>query len=335
MPVPEVTSPSAEGIFVFTAAGGGAATVEKVAAGPFPKVQGYDWIDGWKNIEPSPGSYDFSPLLAAIEAAHAKGQLSQVAIIPGFEAPAWLLPECKTVPVVLGTGPATICVPTDPNFVKAWLALIAAAGKALTGVPGLVSVQTTGLGDQGEMILKHPSDGSSWASHGVDTQTLLAGWEQVIDAWSAAFPSTTLSLAIEEPIAGNQGDVKSAVLEPLLFYLQTRYGKRIMLQQNGLAAGTVEGKTSYWQDLKNASAWTTVGWQMFGYGSQNGDLETAFKTGLSAGGKFFQVYEQDIVNPSLTPALEFLAVVSNAVFRYFSSFLRSPPSHQGSSSMRM
>jgi hypothetical protein len=56
-----------------------------------------------------------------------------------------------------------------------------------------------------------------------------------------------------------------------------------------------------------ASGLATTGWQMFGHGTENGDLETAFEIGVASHARCFQVYLADIIDSAQTAALEYLA----------------------------
>jgi hypothetical protein len=261
---------------------------------------GIDWVIGWKLLEPSAGNFDWSIIDNALQAAAGAGYRSIIEIIPGESTPTWALSQCPTVNLTLqNTGKqVTMCVPTSPQFLTLWTQMISAFGHRYDGHPGLTMVQATGCGVQGEMQLPN-HDPSFWAQYGVTSQTLLAAWEQVINAWRAALPHTPSSLAIEEPLgAGN-----SNVLTPLLTYVHEHFGSKVWLQQNGLREGTRTTPGSYGGDLATASSWTTVGWQMFGAGAANGDLATALAQGLAVHPGFYEVYLNDVVDATVAPPL--------------------------------
>jgi len=169
-------------------------------------------------------------------------------------------------------------------------------------LPDPTSVQASGLGDQGEMTLSPPTTGT-WADVGVTTASLLAGWKQVLTTWHASLPaSIPAALAIEEPLGIGVSDV----LGPLIPWIRSHFGSTVWIQQNALRATTSE-TSGYWPILRKASRWTDTGWQMFGYGSENGNLETAFEIGLASHARYFQVYLADIIDPAQTQPLEYLA----------------------------
>ena len=299
-----VSKPS--GIFVFDAAGNAAAAISEVLTGPLPRqdVRGFDWTVSWSSLEPTSGAYQWTVLDNAVAAAAGAGFTSQITVLPGTQAPPWVITACPDVSITLlhTQKVVTIAVPTSTCFLNDWTTFIAALGAHLASATGVTSVQASGLGDQGEMTLSPPTS-VTWASVGVTTASLLAGWEEVLTKWRTSLPASIPSaLAIEEPL----GIGVSNVLGSLIPWVRSHFGSNVWLQQNGLRATTSE-TTGYWPILRKASRWTNTGWQMFGYGTENGDLETAFKIGLASHARYFQVYLADILDATKTKALEYLA----------------------------
>jgi Beta-galactosidase len=291
------------GVYAFTAGqqnvSNPADVIAKLNAGSF-HPNGIDWVIGWRLLEPSAGDFNWSILDNDLSAATAAGYRSFIEIIPGEDAPAWALAQCPTVQVTLqnSSQPTTICVPTSSQFLTMWMQLIAAVGHRYNGRVDLTMVQATGCGVQGEMQIPD-HNAAFWAQYGLNSDTLLGAWEQVVSAWRAALPNTPSSLAIEEPL----GNGNSNVLHPLLTYVQEHFGSSVWVQQNGLRQGTQTSAGSYGGDLAAASVWTKVGWQMFGAGSANGDLAAALTDGLAVRPSFYEVYLSDILNTASGTAL--------------------------------
>jgi hypothetical protein len=295
----KTVSNDAQGIFVF--ASPSTKTVTQIARSSFPGVQGYDWHIGWNALEPTKGVFTFKTEDAAIAAAAAEGKSSQVAVIPGAFDPSWVVSACPDITVVSHVtrtsekiaNPATAC------FQNLLAPMIAAFGKHYNHNPDVVSIQATGLGLLGEMTLGVVPSGS-----GITAAALLSGWERAITEWRMAAPLTPSSLAIGEPLGGKQPIVNS-----LLTWVHTTYGAAVAIQQNGLTASTSKSSALF-RDIKAASLWTTGGWQMYGFGPQNGNLNSAFHIGVAARAAFVQVYVEDVVNPSDVAALTY---VENAI----------------------
>ncbi len=299
-----VSQPS--GIFVFNAAGNAVNAVAEVESGPLPRadVKGFDWTVPWKVLEPSAGVYQWTVLDKAVATAAGAGFTSQITVLPGALAPAWVIGACPQVTVTLlhTQQVVTIAVPTSSCFLNDWTTFIAALGAHLASLSSVTSVQASGLGDQGEMTLSPPTTGT-WADVGVTTASLLAGWKQVLTTWHASLPSSIpAALAIEEPLGIGVSDV----LGSLIPWIRSHFASTVWVQQNALRATTSE-TSGYWPILRKASRWTDTGWQMFGYGTENGDLETAFKIGLASHARYFQIYLADILDPAQAAALEYLA----------------------------
>ncbi len=302
----KASSAQPAGIFVFNAAGNAVNAVAEVAAGPLPRqdVQGFDWTVGWAVLEPTPSNYQWTVLDTAVATADAAGFTSQITVLPGTLAPDWVISACPDITITLlhTQKVATIAVPTTKCFLDAWTAFIAALGTHLASLHGVTSVQASGLGDQGEMTLSPPTTGT-WADVGVTTTSLLAGWKRVLTAWHTSLPaSIPAALAIEEPLGIGVSDV----LGPLIHWIRSHFASAVWIQQNALRATTPE-TSGYWPIVKKSSRWTDTGWQMFGYGTENGDLETAFTIGLASHARYFQIYLADIIDSTQTAALEYLA----------------------------
>ncbi len=301
-----VSRPAA--IFVFDAAANAANAVAEVVSGPLPRedVQGFDWTVSWATLEPTStsGAYQWSVLDNAVAAATGAGFTSQITVLPGTQAPGWVIAACPQVTITLlhTQKVVTIAVPTSTCFLNDWTTFIAALGTHLASLSGITSVQASGLGDQGEMTLSPPTSGT-WADVGVTTSSLLAGWKQVLTTWRSSVPvSIPSALAFEEPL----GIGVSNVLGTLIPWVHSHFGSHVWIQQNALRATTSE-TSGYWPIVRNASSWTDTGWQMFGYGTENGDLETAFNIGFASHARYFQIYLADILDSRKTAALEYLA----------------------------
>ena len=295
----KTVSNHAQGIFVF--ASPSIKTVTQIAGSSFPGVQGYDWHVAWRDIEPSRGVFDFKSEDAAIAAAAEKGKSSQIAVISGEYEPAWVTAACPDMNVVTSTGDATIAIPVTSCFAALLGQMIAVVGAHYNANADVVSIQSDGLGVQGEMTMGNRLVSGTYAGYGITPTTLLAGWEHAITEWRTAAPRVPSSLAISEPLGP-----KLPMLASLLGWIRQTYGAAVFVQQNGLKASTGTETGSLWSDVKAATGWTTGGWQMYGFGTQNGNLSSAFHIGVAARAAFVQVYVEDVVNPADVAALTYL-----------------------------
>ena len=158
------------------------------------------------------------------------------------------------------------------------------------------------------MIIGKITPPATWASVGITQATLLAFWQANLDGFVAAAAGIPVSIAIEEPLSAGPNN---AILPQLTAYAKSKYGKLVWLQQNGLQAkpGTTipdpakctPTSSSYFCYLYAASKYAESGWQMFGSGAANGDLELAFQIGRAADALYFQVYNPDLLDPTKPP----------------------------------
>lgn len=269
------------------------------ASGAHGLVSAVSWVMGWDLVEGQQNRLDTRGMGNIVSAAAADGYASTFIVVPGYKAPKWVLPLCQTISFAPGAGPGgaaiTMPVPWDPTLLSLYTGMIRGLGQGLGSNPHLAMIQSTGGGIQGEMQLPHDSNSlQRWAQAGYTDARLLDAWKTIINAWHAAFPSTPVSLAIEEPL----GQGNSNVLQPLIAWCQSTWGSKQRLQQNGLKA-SASVSTGYGADLLAASAWTTVGWQMNGAGSAaNGNLGQAFNLALASHASFVEVYGADVTNPA-------------------------------------
>jgi hypothetical protein len=291
------------GIYVFASGNNAAHVVQQVKTGPFQDVAGFDWVIGWDKVIPKRGVYDWSVLDAARAAADSFGKPSQLCMEPGFAEPAYVLTTCPVVQIqqrVTGKF-VTMAVPSSAAYLTELDSWIRALKLHLIGASDIASVQATGCGDQGEMALGKLVTGV-WADYGMTPTTLGAAWQHVIDTWAQTFSPLPRSLAIDEPFGSG-----ARILPTLLKWLATAHPD-MALQQNGLKDSTGTSPVGLYGDLRAwAAAHRPTGWQMFGYGAQNGNLAKALAIGEGVAPSYFQIYVQDIINPANTATLEALA----------------------------
>jgi len=151
------------------------------------------------------------------------------------------------------------------------------------------------------MTLSPPTSGT-WADVGVTTSSLLAGWKQVLTRGAHPCRCPSLRSGVRGA-ARHRGFQRPRDTDPLgaLALRITRLDTAECASRDHL------GDQRYWPIVRNASSWTDTGWQMFGYGTENGDLETAFNIGFASHARYFQIYLADILDSRKTAALEYLA----------------------------
>jgi hypothetical protein len=211
----------------------------------------------------------------------------------------------------------TMPIPWSPPFVTDWLAFIKAYGAEFDGNPGIYAIQMPGAGVDGEMSFPFNTQPANlWTSpaqppNGVGSYpysdaALTSAWDQIIDGYVQAFPSTPKAIDIDNLSQGKGAKLVSpSVLTDIVAHAES-YGSKVMIQQNGLHAGaanTPDGKL-YDGILTAASTMTHVGWQAVQGGNSEGALMKMMNVALATHATYLEIYPADCRNPEVASALE-------------------------------
>lgn len=188
-----------------------------------PDALGINPLFNWADLEPAEGVYDWSPLDAALAAAHDKGKRVVPRVytnIGDFDqaTPQWVFDAGARSYRFGDTSDTDQPLPTDPVFTQKFGDFLAALGQRYNGNADIEFFQTNaGMGGYGEMVWSYgnaaPPPG--WSPQ-VEVDTV-AYW---IDRWRDAFPDTNLSLMIN-PIASGIAESVSKYAADRRFFLQT------------------------------------------------------------------------------------------------------------------
>ncbi len=200
-----------------------------------PKVAEKDFVSGilvrvrWKDLEPSDDSYQWSLIDGQIERANDYGTLITLAVINGPGAPSWLYNSgVESYSVSGGKMP----IPSDPEYLAEWEELVGLLGERYRNESTIVLLHMTHSTLNGFEM--HVPSGLS--SRGVTEQDIIDSWEQIIDAFSAAFPNTYLDVMLQHVF--NKANVASAVWEYGSTKLGDRFGVGTAIWSAGNAAQT-------------------------------------------------------------------------------------------------
>lgn len=301
--------PVAGGVLLsaYTSGANPSSVIAKLNASPV-RVSIVSWVFAWDGIEPLNNHYNWSRIDAALAAARASGRKSYLRVVAGIHSPAWIyaagVPALSVPSSCSPGGPiqyGTIRMPAtwSAAYIAIWTAFLRALGARYNGASGLFAVSIGGGGMLGEMTLPHNCL-PLLQQYGYTDSGLIAAWKSFESTGRAAFPSNLTTLAIEEPL----GFGNSNVLPSLMSYARSRFGSRLLIQQNGLRLLTRSGP--YFPLLLGASAYTSVGWQMWGGNNTATSLHTSFQTAIMSHASYVEVYLNDITNPANATSLRYL-----------------------------
>src|SRR5580704_8097547 len=274
-------------------------TVESIdataaALAPSP-CHGDSWIFRWSQLEPAPGTYDWTLIDAALAASKPKPVFLRV--IAGTQSPAWF-PRADEIHVP-NEGEGTsgwMPVPWNETFLTDWGQFIAAYGARYDGNPQIAVIEGGGDGPEGEADLAGTY--AQWAAVGYTVPVYAAAIARLIQDFKAAFPRERISFA------GASGPTHPprGIGSPEAAFLQDVEAAHVTVQFNGLSS------LGAWPT--RAAAIVNTASDGFGYqmlravgGSGVGPLGADLQVAEHLGADFVEVYYEDVVNPVNWPAI--------------------------------
>ena len=198
-----------------------------------PVVSGLFLYFDWATLEPKEGQFDFNLLEEVFTVADSKHKTIQLALLPGFSTPRWLLdklPSCDTWlasggrrgPAPPQCGKATfgfpegearkgemheLPLPWNPEYKKHWHTFLVEFARRFGQREAFVSIAVAGPTSQSEeIIMPHdgPGETEKWArllegfysdtSYHRSNKAFVEEWKAAIDDYGRIFSSITLAL---------------------------------------------------------------------------------------------------------------------------------------------
>ena len=265
-------------------------------------VQGVTVRTVWANVQPTPGSIDWSYFDEALRLAAGHGKQVGLSLAAGTDSPAWVYAAGVRPFAFTMMGPwqpteaNTMPEPWDPAFQREWGKVIAALGSKYDLNPTVAYVMVAGVGfDVESFYVKTPRDLAQLNRLG-GPERWLQGAEQVIDLYAAAFPHKPFVLAMAPPIPGPAG---TSWLRKLVEYGMRKYPGRFGVMFDGLdavAAASLyqNAAVSTYSDVSPTGfqmVWSSEGTE--GQQRLRGTLNEALDRGAALKAHWIEVYEVD------------------------------------------
>lgn len=170
----------------------------------------------WRDIEPSEDVYNWAYYDSVIAAAQGAGKKVILRLEAAWASPAWVITAVQnaggpiyqyyekhqvTSPDVKESMP----LPWDATYLAHWNDFVAEFGARYNGNATVAGVLISGCSRSTEMYLPaYPADGGpDWyaSPQNYTAQKLIDAWEEVIDAYAAAFPDKPIGLSLSTPLA--------------------------------------------------------------------------------------------------------------------------------------
>ncbi len=287
-----------------------------------PHVVGITLGQGWNELEPSEGQFEWSYLDSQIAVSAAAGKVVLLRIATQLKKPAWVTTAIQNAGGTFFTfvdDGETITIPVfwDPTYLAKKKAMIRAVGAHFTKNSAIKIVATSFANARTEdWNVPHTTDDvQNWLAAGYTTDKLLAAGKQIIDATMAAFPNQYVTLAI-----GGSGHVHDGpnldstatyAAETAIATANGSWPGRLIVQINSVATTNPEvpgGQMSAWNTLWNNRP-NVAGQMVSGCydeptyranGFKPGDpatvLTECFNSAASYGLNYLEVYRKDVEN---------------------------------------
>ena len=297
----------------------------------------------WSALEPRDGVFNWSKLDSDIAEATTHGKKVSLSVLPGVATPPWVY-EAGAAQFSFfwtqswGERPCariSIPIPWDPIYLSKWEGFVRELGRRYNRDPTLAIIKITGINSEAaELILPRfggpgrftgwgrigcpgSDDVANWQRAGYTRAKIERAWENIADVFAHSFPDKQLDFMVVPrglPSIDSLGNViphangDAIAVQDLMSWGIKRFGKRFILQNNGLSA------FSDMDELAALSTRTTVGHQMLW--SVTADphcrmnnrvapcnpgevLEKAINRGINGNASFLEIYTKDIANPDL------------------------------------
>jgi hypothetical protein len=265
-------------------------------------VNGVSWVFRWRDIETSPGVFDWSAVDAAIAASSRSGRKTMLRIDAGAYSPSWVPNQLTFSFKPSGTQPymkVTMPRTWSTTYVADWTSFIRAYGARYDSDSRVTRIQMPGGGWLGEMGLPQ---WSGWINAGYTDSAMEKAWEKFISAYRTAFPHHPSALDFAEPLSTYY---HSAITPTVIAYAAT-YGASTNFQENGLKSSTSQSGTVF-KTILHYSATTKVGWQLWAGNLSATNLMQSFRIALASHASYVEVYLNNCTNPADLTALRYLA----------------------------
>jgi hypothetical protein len=243
-----------------------------IAAIDNPAIAGLFLYFDWATLEPAQGQFDFHLLDEAFKAAESRHKTIQLALLPGFSAPPWLLdalpscddwlasggwrgpapPRCGKATFGFPEGEARkgemheLPLPWNSLYKQRWHAFLLEFARRYGQREAFVSIAVAGPTSQSEEILmphRAPAETEKWAlllqafyrdpSYHRSNRAFVEEWQAAIDDYGHIFRNITLALTRAAGLPFNAvGRHEASTLEIAAYFARAPLGGNAKATQN-------------------------------------------------------------------------------------------------------
>ena len=289
-----------------------------------PYVTGFLILDGWQNLEPQEGVYDWSHIDSELARAQAHGKIVRLALhIGGDDAPAWIMqnyPEIKQIAFTKNDVQKWVPAYWDPTYINLKVRFYQSLGARYKNHPAIfalpVSMADPNTGDWSFRI----SDELEEQSHrdaGFSEQTFIDAYKKLIDAAMNAYGNKLAETAVG-PLPRQLVSDQYHAVHTVLDYAHANYPERLIAAKGALNANTpqpgIATNLGLWQTIYDYRplvaaqfVWSVSrdpeykmnGRVPYSEAEASNVLKQAFEVGKSYDLQWIEPWKDDLLNPDL------------------------------------
>ena len=226
-----------------------------------PNVSGFLVLQGWHDIEPVEGVYNWQHIDSEVARAKAAGKVIKLTIhAGGDDTPVWIFANYPQIERIIWydkiTG-ETLWIPAfwDPEYIRIKRRFIEAVGTRYKDTESIFAASVA-MADPNTndwaFVVQDEAQLQTYLDAGFSEAAFIDAYRQLIDTAMAAFPKQYIDTAVG-PIPRALVKDKFAAVHQVLDYAYAAYGDRLIIAKGALHAAIpdpVDADDTAWETMK-------------------------------------------------------------------------------------
>lgn len=282
-----------------------------------PDIEGQDYISGtlvrigWNLVNSSEGVFDFSAIERELAQAALYDSKINLAVVDSKETPQYILDKCETFTFTFRTeANQKTCLPWDNNYQRYKQELVTKLGEQFDNHANLSAIYFTYAAMTNGIEMHWRVDEAEYQAAGYTQQRLAQAYNDVMDMYGAAFPTTSVIMEIHDVF--NSSNLAESAFEHCYDVLGSRCGVAIWWCASRMATDPQQIEFKVFHVAQQATALSFALCQTIGSITATPErfdqgqgwtseevLRFEMNFFISEGFKTFELWSNDLKNPSL------------------------------------
>lgn len=272
---------------------------------------------GWNVMEPTNNSYNWAVLDTQIYRARNYGKKVALGFVNGPSAPQWLYNLGAQRAIIGAPFNDTIPYPWDSTYLAQWEDFIAAMGNHYANDTTITLIHMTNATANGFEFFLNPTSLFNWANVGYTDDKMIQSWKRVVNSFKNAFPNHYLDNDFH-PIflTPNSSNIPS---DSIYLYATQTLGSQYGAFSSWWSQNNTNTYATQYADLVNSANNTFATVQLAYNGTTDsasfgvGGLPAAMQLAVSQNICYWEVWNQDILNPDFDSTLSNITCLNTGI----------------------